>query len=149
MFHFRVNGNIKEKGIKKTKQQQQLTKCQRGKLKFYILFSAAATITFNKIHSQTLNLTAHRDSLLVSFSAIAVALAFGQFLRHCSSTHSFARSVFFLRYRFRCTHTLFFLSMFCVRLDVPFAKRFRFSFAKRVLTVVLSIWLLWRGQNQS
>ena len=74
IFHFRVNDNIKEKGIKKTKQQQQLTKCQRGKIKFYIRFSAAAAITFSKIHSQTLNLTAHRGSLLVSFSAIAVAL---------------------------------------------------------------------------
>ena len=30
--------------------------------------------TFSKIHSQTLNLTTHRGSLLVSFSAIAVAL---------------------------------------------------------------------------
>ncbi|KAL5191237.1 Mitochondrial arginine transporter BAC1 [Glycine soja] len=41
---------------------------------FYIRFSATAAITFSKIHSQTLNLTAHRGSLLVSFSAIAVAL---------------------------------------------------------------------------
>jgi len=169
IFHFRVNGNIKEKGIKKTKQQQQLTKCQRGKIKFYILFSeyqflfyiqtinvtiksfvfrerskmrkywswlftndnivlinlifnilfqlqswdwflfhfyctffasilpltqplitrktnfnfilsflhpttTESPTTFSKIQSQTLNLTTHRGSLLVSFSAIAVAL---------------------------------------------------------------------------
>jgi len=138
IFHFWVNGNIKEKGIKKTKQQQQLTKCRRGKIKFYILFSAVAAITFSKIHSQTLNLTAYRGSLLASFSAIAVALiaSLGQF--------------FFLRYRFCCTHTLFFLSMFCVRLDVPFAKRFQFSFdcinmLLTILTVALSIWLLWKG----
>ncbi|KAH1069107.1 hypothetical protein GLYMA_03G083600v4, partial [Glycine max] len=32
-----------------------------------------AAITFSKIHSQTLNLIAYRGSLLVSFSAIAVA----------------------------------------------------------------------------
>ena len=117
IFHFRVNDNIKEKGIKKTKQQQQLTKCQRGKIKFYIRFSAAAAITFSKIHSQTLNLTAHRGSLLVSFSVVAVALtaSLGHF--------------FFLRYRFRCTHTSLFLSMFCVRLDVFcfFMELFMFS----------------------
>ncbi|RZC19724.1 Mitochondrial arginine transporter BAC1, partial [Glycine soja] len=46
---------------------------QRGKIKFYILFSTVAAITFSKIHSQTLNLIAYRGSLLVSFSAIAVA----------------------------------------------------------------------------